>query len=92
MIDEKKTTATEANEVAEETTEKGFTAYLKIYGRSKLLTEVYDEFEGDADELTEEELNSISKYLQNLSAIPDEFIYHCVLKIEAEADDDGGED
>lgn len=79
-------TKTEAEETAkteasEEQAEKGFTAYLEIYGRSKMLMKVYDEFSGDPEELDDEDRESIAKYLENISGIPEPAIHHSVLTI-----------
>lgn len=65
----------------EEQQEKGFTAYLEIYGNFKMIAKVFREFEGDPDELEEEELEDISIYLCNLSGIPETAISHTMLKI-----------
>lgn len=83
-MEEKRNLQTEEAQANEETTEKGFTAYLKIYGKSKLITEVYDNFEGDPDELDEERLRSIAKYLENISGVPETVICHGVLRIDGD--------
>ena len=77
-----------------EPAEKGFTAYLEIYGKSRMLAKVYDDFAGDSDELSEEEISSIEKYLENLSGVPEQCIHHCILSVVPDDDeeDDGNGD
>lgn len=70
--------------------EKTFTAYLEIYGKSKMLAKVYKEFIGDADNLDQDDLDNLVILLENISGIDEENIYHAVLRIapdENEADD-----
>lgn len=73
---------------AEEQEEKGFTAYLEIYGDFKMLAKVFKEFKGDADELEENDLNDISTYLINLSGISETAISHSILKIVPDDEDE----
>lgn len=86
-MEDKRNLQTEEAQANEETTEKGFTAYLEIYGKSKLITKVYDHFEGDPDELDEKTLQNIAKYLENISGISETDIYHGVLRIDGDDDD-----
>ena len=72
----------------EEQQEKGFTAYLEIYGDFKMLAKVFKDFEGDPDELEENDLNDISIYLVNISGIPETAISHSILKIVPDEEDE----
>ena len=78
----------------QEDDEKGFTAYLEIYGKSKMLAKVYDDFKGDPDELDEHDLDELVKYLENMSGIDETHIYHAVLSIKADTvtDDEEAEE
>lgn len=73
---------------AEEQEEKGFTAYLEIYGDFKMLAKVFREFEGDADKLEQDQLDDIVIYLVNLSGIPETAISHSILKIVPDEEDE----
>ena len=79
-------------EATEEKEEKGFTAYLEIYGKSKMLVKVFDEFKGDPDELDEDDINSIVKYLENISGIDDMIISHSVLRIQPDEEENSEEE
>lgn len=72
----------------EEQQEKGFTAYLEIYGDFKMLAKVFKDFDGDPDELEENDLNDISNYLVNISGIPETAISHSILKIVPDEEDE----
>lgn len=82
---DKKTVGAESTEEQEE---KGFTAYLEIYGDFKMLAKVFREFEGDADKLEDDELDDIVIYLVNLSGIPETAISHSILKIVPDDEDE----
>lgn len=73
---------------AEEQEEKGFTAYLEIYGDFKMLAKVFREFKGDPDKLEETVLDDICTYLKNISGIPDTAISHSILKIVPDDEDE----
>lgn len=88
---QEKVNLTEA-EANEDTTEKGFTAYLELYGRSKMLCKVYAEFEGDPDELSDNDREYIVEYLQNISGIPETHIYHGILKIAPDDENEESEE
>ncbi len=89
MKDEK----TRVEETTETKEEKGFTAYLEIYGSSRMLAKVFREFIGDPDMLGEDDMFDIATQLENLSGIDEEVISHSVLKIvpDSENEDDSEE-
>lgn len=49
--------------------EKGFIAFLEIYGRKEIMSKTYAHFSGDKDKLTKEDKESIIEYLTDIANV-----------------------